>query len=193
MGIDSLSDEALMKRVCEREAEAFRVLYVRYESRIFNFVLRHVDHPGLAEELLQETFWRVWQAARTFRADRAQFKTWLYKVALNATRSEMARKSHLLEQRLPAQDGVREQARFASQEAGPAERLEQTEMAGLLASALGALPAPYREVIGLKCIDGLKFSEIAAITGAPEGTLKARFHRGVAELKRRLIVREKKS
>ena len=192
MGFDSLSDEALMKRVCEREADAFRVLYARYESRIFNFVLRHVDNPGLAEELLQETFWRVWQAARTFRGDKAQFKTWIYKVALNAARSEMARRSHQCEQSLPAQATWDQHGQFTSREAGPAERLEQSEMAGLLSSALGALPSLYREVIGLKCIDGLRFSEIAAITGAPEGTLKARFHRGVAELRRRLVAREKK-
>lgn len=185
METEALADEALMKRVCARDADAFRVLYGRYELRIFNFVLRCTGDRGLAEDLLQETFWRVWQAARTFDPARGVFRSWLYRVALNATRSEMALNRHACEVRdgasheksIPAAEGVPDT---------PQSRFERREMETLVATALTQLSPGLREVVALRCVEGMKFSEIAAVTGAPAGTLKTRFHRAVAELRRRL-------
>jgi RNA polymerase sigma-70 factor (ECF subfamily) len=59
-------------------------------------------------------------------------------------------------------------------------------MEALVASALGELSPGLREVVALRCMEGMKFSEIAEVTGAPAGTLKTRFHRAVAQLRRRL-------
>jgi RNA polymerase sigma factor (sigma-70 family) len=93
MDIELLSDEALMKRVSNRDRQAFQVLYCRYEVRIFNFVVRCAGSAPLAEDLLQETFWRVWQAAGTFQPQKGGFRAWLYRVALNVVRTELARGS----------------------------------------------------------------------------------------------------
>ena len=68
----------------------------------------------------------------------------------------------------------------------PARRFERRETEALLAAALAHLSPSMREVVALRCMEGMKFSEIAAVTGAPPGTLKTRFHRAVAELRRRL-------
>ncbi len=73
MDIEALGDEVLMRRVCTRDVDAFRVLYGRYELRVFNFVFRCVGERALAEDLLQETFWRIWQAAHTFDPARGGF------------------------------------------------------------------------------------------------------------------------
>ena len=174
-----------MERVCTRDVDAFRVLYVRYELRIFNFVLRCTGDRALTEDLLQETFWRVWQAARTFDPARGGFRSWLYRVALNATRSELSLNRYAREVR----DGVLpEKAESAGQGTAdnPQSRFERSEMESLVASALARLSPGLREVVALRCMEGMKFSEIAAVTGAPAGTLKTRFHRAVAELRRRL-------
>ncbi len=185
MEIEVLADETLIKRVCERDADAFRVLYARYELRVYNFVLRCTGDRALAEDLLQETFWRVWQAARTFDPARGVFRSWLYRVALNATRSELALNRYSREVR----DGVaHEKSDRAAQSApdSPQSRIERREMEALIAAALTQLSPGLREVVALRCVEGMKFSEIAAVTGAPAGTLKTRFHRAVAELRRRL-------
>lgn len=185
METEALADEALMKRVCARDAEAFRVLYARYELRVFNFVLRCTGDRGLAEDLLQETFWRVWQAARTFDPVRGAFRSWLYRVALNATRSEMALSRYSRE----VPDAVPHHTPGPAMQgaaANPLNRFERREMETMVASALTQLSPGLREVVALRCMEGMKFSEIAAVTGAPAGTLKTRFHRAVAELRRRL-------
>src|SRR6266851_435790 len=121
-------DHALVAEVARGDAAALRALYLRYERPTFNLILRLAGNREMAQDMMQETFTRVWTRARTFRGDQGSFKGWLFTIALNVTRSELAR--HL------------------------------------------------REVVVLKVYHHLKFREIAEITKTPEGTLKARFHRG---------------
>ncbi len=199
--MESLSDAALMKRVRNRDVDAFQVLYSRYESRIFSFLLRYVGNRPLAEDLLQETFWRVWQAAASFQPDRGEFRSWLYRVALNVVRSEMAHKRYGLDRLAPqglAPQGLAppRSAQVAGNlptrlEHDPAGRLELEESTTLVEKALSGLSPAMREVVVLKCLEGMKFSEIASVTGTPEGTLKSRFHRAIAELRRRLLPGER--
>ena len=186
MDKEALGDEALMRRVCTRDVDAFRVLYGRYELRVFNFVFRCVGERALAEDLLQETFWRIWQAAHTFDPARGGFRSWLYGVALNATRSEMGLKRYSREilGSETTEDMVVRTGRDPADD--PETRLERGETAALVATALAGLSPALREVVALRCMEGMKFSEIAAVTGAPAGTLKTRFHRAIAELRRRL-------
>ncbi len=192
MQMELLSDAALMKRVRNRDVDAFEILYSRYETRIFNFLLRYVGNRPLAEDLLQETFWRVWQAAASFQAERGEFRSWLYRVALNAVRSEMAHKRYGLD-RMASEAHVQQTAghRSTGRADDPADRLELQESATLVQKALSGLSASMREVIVLKCFEEMKFSEIADVTGLPEGTLKSRFHRAIAELRRRLLPGER--
>ncbi len=191
MEIEALADEALMKRVCARDVDAFRVLYFRYELRVFNFILRCTGERALAEDLLQETFWRVWQAARTFDPARGQFRGWVYRVALNATRSELAMKRYACEDRSGLIPDIADQSPGNKCEEDPASRFEQRETRTQVATALARLSPALREVVVLRCTEGMKFSEIAAVTGARTGTLKTRFHRAVAELRQRLAPGER--
>jgi RNA polymerase sigma-70 factor, ECF subfamily len=186
MDLESLADEALMKRVRSRDVEAFRVLYSRYEARIFNFVLRYTGNRPLAEDLLQETFWRVWQAASSYDPARGEFRSWLYKVAINATRTEMGAKRRFRE--VPGDLRlVGEDPSIGTDPAeGPAGRFDRLETSELVARAMARLTPPLREIVTLRCLEGMKFHEISAVTGAPLGTLKSRFHRAVAELRHRL-------
>jgi hypothetical protein len=81
-----LSDDALLAQVARRDADAFSVLYRRYERPIFTALLRLAGQRALAEEWLQETFTRVWLAAASHDAARGQVKPWIYAIALNTAR-----------------------------------------------------------------------------------------------------------
>ena len=180
-----LEDGALMERIVGGDSDAFAALYRRYERPLFNFLLRVTRRRPLAEDLLQETFTRVWRAARTWDPGRGPARSWLYKVALNAARSELGRKVHRMPHE-PIDAGGRELADGASGEGHLAARIDQAHQARAVARALDDLPDYMKEVVVLRCQQQLSFAEIAAVTGAPEGTLKSRFHRAVIALRARL-------
>jgi RNA polymerase sigma-70 factor (ECF subfamily) len=178
-------DDALVAEVARGDAAALRTLYFRYERRTFNLISRLAGNREMAQDMMQETFTRVWTMAHTFRGDRGTFKGWLFTIALNVTRSELGRKRYGV--RHLADDAIED---LASEADGPDELLQRSERGGRVAAALAELTPHLREVVVMKVYHQLKFREIADITRTPEGTLKARFHRAVAELRERLAPRE---
>ena len=91
----TLSDGALLERVARGDADAFTVLYRRYERPVFAMLLRLASgRRAIAEEWLQEAFTRVWLGASTHDPSRGEVRPWVYKIALNTARSEMARKRY---------------------------------------------------------------------------------------------------
>lgn len=181
----ALPDDALMARIAGRDKDAFAALYRRYERPVFAVLLRLGGQRALAEEWLQEAFTRVWLAAGSHDPARGRVKPWIYAIALNTARSELARKRHrtphvsidAADLDLPDTGGG---------ERSLATRLDDERRASALAAALRELPDYLREVVVLRCSRELTFAEIAEITGSPEGTLKSRFHRAMLALRGRL-------
>jgi RNA polymerase sigma-70 factor, ECF subfamily len=176
--MDETPDEALMADVARGDAAALQALYDRYERTTFNLILRLAGSRQVAEELMQETFTRVWTTARLFRPDRGAFKSWLFTIALNLTRSELSRKRYRV--RHVEADAVEA---LPSAAAGPDVLASRAQDARRVTAALARLTPLLREVVVMKVYHQLKFQEIARMTGTPEGTLKARFHRAVAQLR----------
>jgi RNA polymerase sigma-70 factor, ECF subfamily len=186
MEFETRSDEGLMKRVRKGDVDAFRVLYDSYAGRIYTFTLRHCGNRAMAEDMLQETFWRVWQGARTFEPARGEFCRWVYRIALNVVRNEFCHRRHTLECALESAGAAGIQTAERESSASPALEVERRRSFTQVAAALDALSPAMRDVVVLRCLEGLKFQEIAAATGTPQGTLKARFHRAVRDLRRLL-------
>ncbi|HEY6549495.1 MAG TPA: sigma factor, partial [Vicinamibacteria bacterium] len=90
----TLSDEALIEQVARGNKDAFTLLYRRYERPVFAVLLRLGGQRALAEEWLQEAFTRVWLAASRHDAARGAVRAWIYAIALNTARSELARRRH---------------------------------------------------------------------------------------------------
>jgi RNA polymerase sigma-70 factor (ECF subfamily) len=188
----TLPDRALLERVAGGDKDAFTTLYRRFERPVFAMLLRMAGgRRAVAEDWLQEAFTRVWLGAATHDPSRGDVRPWVYKIALNTARSEMSRKRHRMphvsidgaELDLPDERGG---------EARVADRLDEARRASAFTVALDRLPDFMREVVVLRCSRELTFAEIALITGAPEGTLKSRFHRAVAALREALGPREER-
>ena len=88
------SDLDLIDRVARRDADAFAALYARHSRPVFGMLVRLAGRRELAEEWLQETFTRVWLAAATHDAARGAVRAWIFRIALNTARSELARKRY---------------------------------------------------------------------------------------------------
>ena len=179
----TLADGALLERVARGDADAFTVLYRRFERPVFGMLLRLAGgRRALAEEWLQEAFTRVWLGAGTHDPSRGEVRPWIYKIALNTARSEMARKRYRTPHVSLDEAGLDVPDEGAG-EKPVAARLDEARRATAVAEALERLPDFMREVIVLRCSRELSFAEIAEVTGAPQGTLKSRFHRAVAALR----------
>jgi RNA polymerase sigma-70 factor (ECF subfamily) len=179
------TDEALMAAVAGGDASALSALYDRYERPTFNLILRLAGRRDVAEELMQEAFTRLWTTARLFRGERGTFKPWLFTIALNLTRSELSRKRYRVRHLEP--EAAEELPALTE---GPEALAVRAQEKGRVEAALARLSPLLREIVVLRMYQQLKFAEIARLTGAPEGTLKARFHRAVAELRVLLGVEE---
>ena len=181
----SASDDALVERVVRGDRDAFALLYRRYERPVFAVLLRLGGQRALAEEWLQEAFTRVWLAAASHDPARGAVRSWIFAIALNTARSELARKRYRT-RHVSLDETELELPDTTGGEPPLAARLDGQRQAGALAAALLELPDHLREVVVLRCTRELSFAEIAEVTGCPQGTLKARFHRATQALKRRL-------
>ncbi len=77
------SDEILIARVARGDRDALEILYDRHAPTVLGILLRIVGEPVVAEELLQETFWQVWQNAANFSSQNGSFSGWLFQIARN--------------------------------------------------------------------------------------------------------------
>jgi RNA polymerase sigma-70 factor (ECF subfamily) len=185
----ALTDDALLARAAAGDRDAFTALYRRYERPVFAVLLRLAGRRALAEEWLQEAFTRVWLAAGTHDPARGAAKPWIYAIAVNTARTELSRKRSRTPHVSLDHTGM-DLEDASGGEPHLAARLDGEKRAEAVAEALRGLPRYLREVVVLRCSRELSFAEIAAVTGAPQGTLKSRFHRAVAALRARLKPRE---
>src|SRR3954452_11813068 len=76
-------DRELVLRMKRRDPQSMVTLYDRYGKLIYSIILRAVRNEATAEDLVQETFFRIWNRIHTFDEERGQFEGWLVKVARN--------------------------------------------------------------------------------------------------------------
>lgn len=170
------SDEKLMGRLQAGEADALRILYERHGRSIYNFACRLVMQSALAEEVLQETFLRVYRDRAAFRPV-ATFKAWAFTIARNLCLDILRSAPRA------AEVGGNPLPEVADPTPTPLDQLDRAEREAALRRALAVLPIDDREVLILSRYHGLRYGEIAAIVGASEDAVKMRAHRALTRLR----------
>jgi RNA polymerase sigma-70 factor, ECF subfamily len=185
------SDEVLMVRYQRGDRDAFALLVKRYMKQVYNFVLRQLKAPALAEDVTQEVFMRLVQNAADFKHE-ARFSTWLYAIARNLCIDQLRRLQHRrhpsLDQPVGESEGRTLGDAVANEHyAASAERAAVgSEVQATIVKAVEALPEDQREVFLLREVADLPFKEIAEITGVPENTVKSRMRYALDRLKQAL-------
>lgn len=173
---DHLPDEelaALAHQSMERTRDILAVLYRRHHVALYNFLKRYTGHAHLAEDLLQETFLRVFRSLHRFRPDR-RLADWLYTIALNAARDALRSKK-------PG----RIEAVEPSLAAAGTRALDDAELASTL---LQRLPDEERAVFLLARVEGRKLQDIADLMEFSLRTAKNRLASAHDRLARELAV-----
>jgi RNA polymerase sigma-70 factor (ECF subfamily) len=164
------SDEALMQAYQHGDTDAFERLYLRHKDGLFAFLYRSCSQQALVEELAQEAWIAVVDAAANYQPT-ASFKTWLYRIGRNKLADHWRRE----QSRKEAEDVPME---LESNDNN--DDLEQTLM-----RAIGELPGEQRDALLLQQ-QGFSLSDIAQITDAAEETVKSRLRYARNQLREQL-------
>jgi RNA polymerase sigma-70 factor (ECF subfamily) len=165
-----LADSELMERVRRGDEVALAALYDRYGGLILTVALRIVGDRDLAEEVMQDTFLRVWNASDTYRSSRGQVSGWLIGIARNRAIDVLRSRQHKtrLRERTPLPEPGDEDS------FGVPDETESIATRQAVTDALAGLSMAQRQVVELAYYGGLSQSEIAHQLGEPLGTIKSR-------------------
>jgi RNA polymerase sigma-70 factor (ECF subfamily) len=174
--VDHVGD--LLQLVADGDQAAFTRLYDMLSSRVFGLILRVLVDRAQSEEVLQEVFLEVWQSAARFTPNKGQGRSWVltmaHRRAIDRVRSSQSSTDR------DVRAGFRD---MGVPHDGVAEQVELRIEGRRVATALAALPDAQREAITLAYYGGYSQSEIAALVGAPLGTIKTRMRDGLSRLR----------
>jgi len=171
------ADYDLFERVQNGDMVAFNDLVNKYKKRLMNVITRMVQSQEEAEDIVQETFVRVYQHRESFDF-RHCFSTWLYTIALNLARNELRKRKRFKFYDIFDLKG--NEAEIAVEMQVP------TNLPQVLKRAIENLPEKYKTAFVLRDIEELPYDEVAKVMNIPLGTVKSRVNRARALLREKL-------
>jgi len=176
-------DETLATQVARGNSAALEVLYDRYASIVLGISLKVTGDQALAEDVLQETFWRVWQSAATYQPQLGSFTGWLFRIARNLAIDAYRRRNV----RPQAISGVDGSDPILDEMPDPNTDVPEQAQSILknrqIRKALASLPVVQRQVIEMAYFYGMTRQEIAEATGEALGTIHTRARLALQKLR----------
>ena len=184
--ISRLSDEALVAQVARGDSGALEALYDRHSSTVLGLTLKIIGDRAAAEDILQETFWRVWKSADTFQSQRGSFTSWLFRIARNLA-IDVYRRNNVRPQVMPDDgDSVSVLDRTPDPDTDVAEQAQAVLQNKQVRGAMSSLPGVQRQVIEMAYFYGMTRQESAEVTGEALGTIHTRARLALQKLKEEL-------
>jgi RNA polymerase sigma-70 factor (ECF subfamily) len=179
------TDEDLIFSFQQGEAEAFTEIVERYKNPLFNFVCRLLGDPMYSEDIVQETFIRVYRNKHRYHRI-AKFSTWIYTIASNLAKTELRRRK--IKQFFSiSSKGTEEKDYDLPDRSHDVEKdVDRSLKQNAVLKEIDKLPSPFKEAVILRDIQDLSYEEISEILDVPLGTVKSRVNRGRARLQKRL-------
>jgi RNA polymerase sigma-70 factor, ECF subfamily len=163
------------------DRECFDDIAQRHRATLHHLARRLAPIGIEPDDIVQESLIRAFRAFPQFRGD-CSLQSWLYRITLNVIHSQRTRRA--------ADPLARVAAAGADEDASPIDAIPSHEdlehlfvVRRAVAQALAALPRPSREILVLRHLRGLEYAEIAAVTGAPLGTVESRLFRARRKLR----------
>ena len=168
----------LLAAVARRDEDAFRQLYDVTRAKLYGVLLRILRRPELAEEVMQETYLKVWTTAGKFDPTLASPITWMVAIARNRAIDIVRKKGEVsIEEQGPEALGV------AAESAAPLARREMTEELKRLLSCLGKLDPEKQRIVLLAYYSGWSRDQLAKKLDIPVNTIKTWLRRSLLEIR----------
>jgi len=164
LAVVAKGDGELMVRLQRRDPQALAELYDRYGQVVFRLILRMVRDTGVAEDLVQETFLRVWNRVGGFDSDRGAVGPWLLAVARNRAIDHLRSRGHRTESTVEL-------------------NVLNFDLIRQVKRALDQLDSQQRQAIELAYFEGMSQTEIAERMGQPLGTIKTWTRRAIQQMR----------
>jgi RNA polymerase sigma-70 factor, ECF subfamily len=172
-------EQDLIRQARQGDPQAFERLVTEFTPSLFRVIRRMTADSDTAESILQETFWRVWQALPRYSEDR-RFFPYLVTIATNLLKDAWRKDKHLLPDDLDTLD------ERAGNLPTPENLVEEAEQMQILRNAVEGLPASYRAVIALRYDAGFSYEEIAGTMNIPVNTVRTLLRRAKLSLRSKL-------
>jgi RNA polymerase sigma-70 factor (ECF subfamily) len=184
----ALSDEEVVRRVLQGDRPLYEVLVRRYNQRLYRVARAIVRDEAEAEDVMQQVYVQGYTHLAQF-AGRAQFSTWLTKIAVYESLARARRRARDSPRARSARDRDDALGRLPSAEPDPEQQAWRAEVRVLLEAAIEAMPAIHRAVFVLREVEGLSTSETARCLDVSEEVVKTRLHRARGYLRAELLER----
>lgn len=177
----SPTDEELIARFQQGDNYAFDLLVKRYKDPLMNFVFRFVGEKEEAEDIVQETFLRLYKNKHYYR-EIAKFSTWIYTIAGNLAKTELRRRRRRKLLSISSFMTSEKDYDIPDEDSNPERETNTVVTDKIIQKAIDKLSPKFKQVIILRDIQGFSYEEIAEIVGIPLGTVKSRVNRARLKL-----------
>ena len=186
-----LTDEELISKFQGGDIGAYTQLVNRYKDRLFNFIYRFVYDIDKADDILQDTFLKLYTHKNSYK-EIAKFSTWLYTIAANLARTELRKIKR--RKTFSVSELSRDDREFiiSSPDIEPDDENLAQIFEKNVQRALVELPDDFKTIIILRDIQELSYDEISKIVEVPLGTVKSRINRGRVKLQELLKKKEER-
>jgi RNA polymerase sigma-70 factor, ECF subfamily len=175
-----LDDSAVVAAFLDGNKRGFDELVERYQNRLMNFVYRTTGDRERAEDLVQETFIRVYRHLHRFDQSK-KFSTWVYTIASNLAKNELRNRSRnplvLFQTLMKNREADQRPLEWEDNTYRPDDLFRKRHLKSQVDAAVEQLPEHHRTVFVLREMEGKTYEEIADITDTNLGTVKSRLNR----------------
>lgn len=183
----SIDEAVLVAQAKAGNMESVERLILKYQDRVYNTILRLCGNKDDAAELTQDTFVRVIEGLKSFRAQ-SSFYTWLFRIAVNLTLNFCKKNARVSFQPLESEqdEELKRQLKdylIDKTTPQPAQIAATKELHSLILKALDKLEADQRAAVVLRDIEQMNYAEIAETLDTEIGTVKSRIARGRRNLR----------
>lgn len=172
------TEALLIDHLREGDETALAPLVEKYKRMVHRLAMQITKNHEDANDVMQETFIKVYQSIHTFRQE-AAFETWIYRIAVNEALNFVKRRERRRESSLETTDESEfntETLRKAEINNNPEIQAEKAELRHWVTKAVNSLSLKHRIVVILHELEGLTHAEIASILNCSEGTVRSRLH-----------------
>ncbi len=179
------ADEELISRFQDGDIYAFELIVSRYKDPLVNFVYNFLGSVVESEDVVQETFLRVYKNKHMYR-DVAKFSTWIYTIAGNLAKTELRRRKRRRLFSLSQLGYEDKDYDIPGDFSTPEEILDDNMKGNIIQKEIDDLPERFKEVVILRDIKEFSYEEISQMLNIPIGTVKSRVNRGRSRLQKKL-------